>query len=214
MISRGNCCKYLSCLILTTIILTYIRLFNEATETSAVRNKFAQDDLERTLLTPEQIQENVSYSDYEKHERMVALELNMQDDNEGSNGAAVFLTKPSHLIDAQFDIEKFGINVLASRFIKYTRSLGDHRNPTCLEIIYDVNNLPKADVVIVFHNVPFSILLRTVHQILDKSPDQLLHRIILVDDASTSPFLLSMLDHYLNTRLKTHKVKLLRLKKR
>ncbi|CAK9088061.1 Polypeptide N-acetylgalactosaminyltransferase 6 (Polypeptide GalNAc transferase 6) (GalNAc-T6) (pp-GaNTase 6) (Protein-UDP acetylgalactosaminyltransferase 6) (UDP-GalNAc:polypeptide N-acetylgalactosaminyltransferase 6) [Durusdinium trenchii] len=49
-------------------------------------------------------------------------------------------------------------------------------------------NYPKdlrtASIVIVFHNEVASVLLRSVHSVLNQSPQDLLHEVILVDDAS------------------------------
>lgn len=45
-------------------------------------------------------------------------------------------------------------------------------------------DLPVASVVICFYNEALSALLRTVHSVLDRTPPQLLHEIILVDDDS------------------------------
>ena len=47
------------------------------------------------------------------------------------------------------------------------------------------NQLPNSSVIVIFHNEGWSVLLRTVHSVIDRSPPELLHEVILVDDKST-----------------------------
>ena len=44
--------------------------------------------------------------------------------------------------------------------------------------------MPTASVIVIFHNEGWSTLFRTVHSVLDRSPPELLHEIVLCDDYS------------------------------
>uniref|UniRef100_A0A8D2KT97 Polypeptide N-acetylgalactosaminyltransferase n=1 Tax=Varanus komodoensis TaxID=61221 RepID=A0A8D2KT97_VARKO len=81
----------------------------------------------------------------------------------------------------------------------------------CREKKYDYYGLPKTSVVIAFYNEAWSTLLRTVHSVLETSPDILLEEVILVDDYSDKEHLKEALENYVaNLR----KVRLIRANKR
>ncbi|XP_055306428.1 polypeptide N-acetylgalactosaminyltransferase 3 isoform X2 [Sitodiplosis mosellana] len=96
----------------------------------------------------------------------------------------------------QFSINRF--NLLASDRIPLNRTLPDVRKKKCITMKYDTN-LPTTSIIIVFHNEAWSVLLRTVWSVINRSPKHLLKEILLVDDASTRKFLKKQLDDYVAT---------------
>ncbi|KAL5247467.1 hypothetical protein ACHWQZ_G019370 [Mnemiopsis leidyi] len=102
-----------------------------------------------------------------------------------------------------------GYNARLADTTPLNRHVSDMRHPMCRRKGYP-RNLPRASVIICFHNEALSSLLRSVHSILNRSPPELLEEIILVDDAShkeTHPDTFEPLDHYVRN---LPKVKVLR----
>nr|DBA25074.1 TPA: hypothetical protein GDO54_012647 [Pyxicephalus adspersus] len=108
--------------------------------------------------------------------------------------------------------QKHAFNLLISNRLGYHRDIPDTRDPKCAKRTYPTE-LPVASVVICFYNEAFSALLRTVHSVLDRTPANLLHEIILVDDNSELDDLKIQLDNYIQENL-PNKVKVVRNKHR
>ncbi|KRG05300.1 putative polypeptide N-acetylgalactosaminyltransferase 9 isoform X2 [Drosophila mojavensis] len=91
---------------------------------------------------------------------------------------------------------KNAFNQYVSDLISVRRSLPDPRDAWCKDSALYLSNLPKTDVIICFHNEAWSVLIRTVHSVLDRSPPELIGEIILVDDFSDMPHLKKQLEDY------------------
>ncbi|XP_043645790.1 putative polypeptide N-acetylgalactosaminyltransferase 9 isoform X1 [Drosophila teissieri] len=94
---------------------------------------------------------------------------------------------------------KNAFNQYVSDLISVHRTLPDPRDAWCKDEARYLTNLPKTDVIICFHNEAWTVLLRTVHSVLDRSPEHLIGKIILVDDYSDMPHLKRQLEDYFAT---------------
>ena len=106
--------------------------------------------------------------------------------------------------------QRNAFNEYASNMISLHRSLPDVRDEECKTQKYR-DNLPDTSVVVCFHNEAWSVLLRTVHSIIDRSPPHLLKEVILVDDFSDMDHLKKPLEDYV---AKLRNVKVVRTKQR
>ena len=109
----------------------------------------------------------------------------------------------------QFQINRY--NLVASDRIAFNRSLPDVRKSRCISKKYSTD-LPTTSIIIVFHNEAWSVLLRTVWSVINRSPNHLVKEILLVDDASERIFLKAQLEDYVQSLPVSTKI--LRLKKR
>ena len=106
----------------------------------------------------------------------------------------------------------YGFNQLASDEISLNRSVPDTREDECKYWDYPTK-LPTASVILVFHNEGWSTLLRTVNSIINRSPPQFLHEVVLVDDKSELEFLHEQLENEMKKPYYS-KVKIVRNKER
>jgi hypothetical protein len=196
-------------------------------------NQIQEPDSLENLLVNEEKNSNVLNANEEKEEggeeensissstKINKYELEIQrdflkqqeDPNLGANGKIAHLTDPEDIAEGEKQLTKIALNEELSNHISFNRTTPDARNPACKNKIYDLNSLPTTSVIIIFFNEPYSVLVRTVHSVLNTSPPNLLREIILVDDGSSNVELKGKLDYYVRTRF-SDKVKVLRLKNR
>ncbi|XP_046551492.1 putative polypeptide N-acetylgalactosaminyltransferase 9 [Haliotis rubra] len=110
----------------------------------------------------------------------------------------------------QRSLEQREYSSYTSSLIPLQRSLPDIRLKGCHSLYTDLN-LPETSVIIIFYNEHWSVVLRTIHSIMDNTPPHLIKEVILVDDASTDEVLKEPLEEYVS---RFRKVQLLRAESR
>ncbi|XP_021693979.1 N-acetylgalactosaminyltransferase 7 [Aedes aegypti] len=116
-------------------------------------------------------------------------------DGPGEGGKAYILPEDQQNRASDAEME-YGMNIVVSDTISLDRTIRDTRLEECKHWDYP-HNLPTTSVIIVFHNEGFSVLMRTVHSVLNRSPKHVLHEIILVDDFSDKEDLKEKLENYI-----------------
>lgn len=119
----------------------------------------------------------------------------------GDMGAAVSLgvtdAAVADLVKEGYNMQ--GLNQYFSDLMSVQRRLPDVRDDWCKKPGRFLDNLPETSIVIVFYNEAWSVLVRTVHSILNRSPPNLVKEIVLVDDCSYLPHTKTQLDEYFRT---------------
>lgn len=100
----------------------------------------------------------------------------------GENGKSHYLRQDQQN-DADQSESQYGMNIACSDEISLDRSILDTRLAECKHWDYPTD-LPLTSVIIVFHNEGWSVLLRTVHSVINRTPANLLKEVLLVDDFS------------------------------
>lgn len=91
------------------------------------------------------------------------------------------------LADQSF--KDFAFNEYESSRLPIDRDIPDTRVPECKALEYDLSRLPQTSVIICFVNEAWSALLRSIWSVLNRTPHELIHEIILIDDGSTAEWL-------------------------
>lgn len=113
----------------------------------------------------------------------------------GENGEAHVLRQDQQN-DADQSESEYGMTIACSDEISLDRSVLDTRLKECKHWDYP-EDLPSTSVIIVFHNEGWSVLLRTVHSVLNRSPPKILKEVLLVDDFSDKENLKGQLENYI-----------------
>ncbi|MCI4383232.1 hypothetical protein PGIGA_G00023910 [Pangasianodon gigas] len=79
----------------------------------------------------------------------------------------------------------YGYNGYLSDRLPMDRAIPDYRPEGCKNMSYP-SNLPQVSIVFIFVNEALSVILRSIHSAMNKTPGHLLKEIILVDDNSSS----------------------------
>lgn len=130
----------------------------------------------------------------------------------GENGTPVF-PNPQEEQLAKEIFEENKHNGLVSDKIARDRSLPDSRPEKCAAKKY-LADLPKVSVIIPFHNEILSTLTRTIHSVFNRSPPELLHEVILVNDHSEKEYCYGPLEDYISQHFDVSKIKILVMKRR
>ncbi|CAJ0580538.1 unnamed protein product, partial [Mesorhabditis spiculigera] len=129
----------------------------------------------------------------------------------GELGTAVNID-PKSLSDierAKYDrgFQNNAFNEYASEMISIHRALPRPLDEECQQEKYP-RDLPDTSVIITFHNEAWSVLIRTVHSVLERTPARYLKEIILVDDCSERNHTQEPLDIYMSAYKKVRIVRL------
>jgi polypeptide N-acetylgalactosaminyltransferase len=90
----------------------------------------------------------------------------------------------------------YSINEFVSTLVPLDRDLPDIRPEYCRTVTYAAN-MPKTSVIMVFHNEPLSMILRSVFSVFKRTTENVLGEIVLVDDCSTHTNLKQELEEFI-----------------
>uniref|UniRef100_A0AC35U4B0 Glyco_trans_2-like domain-containing protein n=1 Tax=Rhabditophanes sp. KR3021 TaxID=114890 RepID=A0AC35U4B0_9BILA len=113
---------------------------------------------------------------FDDDERNREREVDLQD--------MAIIRTPEDQIEHDHGITNYDFNAYVSRKIGYRRKIKDSRDAQCEAITYSVGKSDAASIIIVYFNEEPHVLIRMINSILDRTPDHLIHEILLIDDCS------------------------------
>jgi polypeptide N-acetylgalactosaminyltransferase len=96
----------------------------------------------------------------------------------------------------------FAFNTLVSSRIGVRRDIPDTRHKECKKLNYP-SDLPTASVIICFYHEEYWTLLRTVHSVIDRTPERYLKEVILVNDRSDIDITANLTEHFKREKLES-----------
>lgn len=148
--------------------------------------------MERKKMKRKMKMENVKRQSMHENEKLVLSQEILEAhqrlglNNPGHMGEPVIL--PDNLpYDIQRRVneswDRYQINEFIASIIPLDRELPDIRTDYCKSAVYS-KNLPVTSVIMVFHNEPWSMIFRSMHSVINRTPPHLLGEIVFVDDCS------------------------------
>lgn len=159
----------------------------DKTDVEADEEVETQRDEELEIIVPNQSDSSHLFSKPTLSPQIFDLHRRLNLSNPGHMGAGVVLPAVLELeIEKMLNqsLKKYQINEFVSSLVPLDRELPDIRTPQCRKIKYS-DKLPVASIVMVYHNEALSMILRSIYSILNRTPENLLREIVLVDDCSS-----------------------------
>lgn len=109
--------------------------------------------------------------------------------------------------------QKYWFNYNLSNTKALDRVTPEYRIEACQDQLFNYSAMPKASIIMIFYNEPMSTLFRSVVSILNRTPKELIHEFVFVDDGGHAPWIKgeqSQLQKFVESHAK---FKLIRIKK-
>lgn len=115
----------------------------------------------------------------------------------GAMGKAAYLVSEEDKKLAQDHFSDHSFNWVLCDKLSLDRTLDDYRGASCKAKHNNYpEKLPTTSVIICFHKERLSVLLRTIHSVINRTPPQLLSEVVVVDDFSEDERLGKPLDEH------------------